>query len=323
MSRFDVTLVGEANLDLVLYELPAELPTDRELVAGGMALTLGGSPAITAHNLAILGCRTGFITAASGDVFGAMCFRDLDAAGVDLSHAVHNKDGRGTGVSVLLQHRDSRRTLTYPGNTTDLCWHDLDLDYLSDSRHFHLSSYFLQTAMREDVPRLFEHLKHAGLTISMDPNDDPLGVWGNSFFEALKYVDVLMPNQREVAEMMRDSDADRAIEKLSELVPLLVVKRGVRGAVAIKAGKRCEAEAFNVTSVDAVGAGDSFNAGFLHAWLNGTSLGRCLRLGNLTGAFSTTAAGGVEAFRDRARLEDFLSAHAGADTPVSAAKSPK
>ena len=314
VNRFDVTLAGEANLDLLLYGLPAELPTDRELVADGMALTLGGSPAITAHNLAMLGLKTSLITAASDDVFGAMCLRDLAAAGVDLSRAVRKSHDRGTGVSVLLQHGDSRRTLTYSGNTVELCWNDLDLDFLASARHFHLSSYFLQTGLRDDVPRLCAYLKRAGLTISVDPNDDPLGRWDNSFFLVLKYIDVLMPNQREVCEMMRDSNAERAIARLSELVPLLVVKRGARGALAVQAGRRYEAEAIAVTLVDAIGAGDSFNAGFLYAWLNGSPLDRCLRFGNLAGAFSTTAAGGVEAFRNRRGLEEFLSAHA--DAPV-------
>jgi sugar/nucleoside kinase (ribokinase family) len=314
VKRFDVTLVGEANLDLLLYGLPADLPADRELVADGMALTLGGSPAITAHNLSILGCRTGFITATSEDVFGSMCLQDLGTAGVDLSHVSRRKNERGTGVSVLLQHRDSRRTLTYPGNTVDLHWDDLDFDYLADARHFHLSSYFLQTGLRKDVPRLLAHLKQAGLTTSVDPNDDPLGQWDDSFFDILQHVDLLMPNQREVCQMMRDSDAERAIAKLSELVPLLVVKRGARGAIATEAGQRCESKGVVVASVDAIGAGDSFNAGFLNAWLNGSPLEQCLHLGNLAGAFSTTAAGGVVAFQDRLRLKEFFSTHL--QTPI-------
>jgi sugar/nucleoside kinase (ribokinase family) len=116
-----------------------------------------------------------------------------------------------------------------------------------------------------------------------------------------------MPNQREVCEMMGDSDAERAIQRLAKLVPLLVVKLGERGAMAIKGGRRCESDAISVKSVDAVGAGDSFNAGFLHGFVKGWQLHRCLRFGNLTGAFSTTAQGGVQAFRDRAQLDKFLS----------------
>jgi sugar/nucleoside kinase (ribokinase family) len=307
VSRFDVTLAGEANLDLLLYGLSDDLPADRELIADGMALTLGGSPAITAHNLAALGSRTGFITATSDDLFGSMCIGDLKAVGVDLSHAVRSEHIANTGVSVLLQHRNSRRTLTYPGNTLNLRWEDLDLEYLADARHFHLSSYFLQEGLRKDVPRLFAYLKRAGLTISIDPNDDPSGAWGESFFEVLKYVDVFMPNEREVCEMMRDSDTERAISKLAARVPVLVVKRGARGAMALAGRDRYESETIAVDFVDAIGAGDSFNAGFLHGFVKGWPLTRCLHFGNLTGAFSTTAAGGIEAFRHRERLDEFLS----------------
>jgi len=314
LSRFDVTLAGEANLDLLFYGLPDDLPADRELIADSMALTLGGSPAITAHNLAALGSRTGFITAASDDLFASMCIRDLTAAGVDLSRIVRPNNVNNTGVSVLLQHRNSRRTLTYPGNTLDLRFEDLDLDYLASSHHFHLSSYFLQEGLRKDVPRLFAHLQREGLTISVDPNDDPLGAWGDSFLEILKHVDVFMPNEREVCEMMRDSDPERAILELSKMVPLLVVKRDVRGALTLKDGRSYESEAVPVDSVDAIGAGDSFNAGFLHGLLKGWPLERSLRFGNLTGAFSTTAPGGIEAFRNRERLDEFLSTHSLVDT---------
>ena len=101
MSRFDVTLAGEANLDLLFYGLPDDLPADRELIADSMALTLGGSPAITAHNLAALGSRTGFITAASDDPFASMCIRDLTAAGVDLSRIVKPNRVANTGVSSI------------------------------------------------------------------------------------------------------------------------------------------------------------------------------------------------------------------------------
>ena len=318
MSHFDVTLVGEANLDLVLYGLPKDLPPDRELIASGIAWTLGGSPAITAHNLAALGNHTGFVTLTSDDPFGSMCYSSLAAAGVDLSCAVARTETTGTGVSVLLQHQNSRRTLTYPGNTTDLCWEDLDLDYLARSKHFHLSSYFLQERLRSDVPRLFAFLKRAGLTISVDPNDDPTGQWDDAFFETLKYVDVLMPNEREVCEMMRDSDLDRAMSKLAKRVPLLVVKRGARGAVAMNGNRTYDSAAVAVNTVDPIGAGDSFNAGFMHGFVRGWPLDRCLHFGNLAGSYSTTAAGGVEAFRDRCRLGEFLSAHLGFDRSASA-----
>lgn len=305
MKRFDVTLAGECNLDLLLHGLPEDLPTDRELLANGMALALGGSPAITAHNLAALGSRTGFITVRAADSFGQFCTEELVAAGVDLSHAVSAPPDACTGVSVLLEHEHSRRTLTWSGAAHDLRWEDLDLDYLASARHFHLSSYFLQEKLRGDIPRLFAHLKQAGLTISLDPNDDPQDEWGEDFLEVLRYVDVLMPNEREACAITREADPAAALKQLAKRVPLLVVKQGARGATAFHGRQRFHAEACAVSPLDAIGAGDSFNAGFLHAWLQGTSVEDSLRMGNLAGAFSTTAAGGTTALRNRSAFQKF------------------
>src|ERR1700735_2732885 len=91
LAQFDVTLAGEITMDLLLYGLPEELPVERELVADRMALTLGGSSAITAHNLAVLGSRTGFIPQLGADPFTEVCVDTLRQAGVDLSHAVAPK----------------------------------------------------------------------------------------------------------------------------------------------------------------------------------------------------------------------------------------
>ena len=67
MSRLDIAIAGEINLDLVLYGLPEQMPLERELLASGFAITLGSSSAILAHNLAALGSRVGFVTKV-GDV---------------------------------------------------------------------------------------------------------------------------------------------------------------------------------------------------------------------------------------------------------------
>jgi len=66
-----------------------------------------------------------------------------------------------------------------------------------------------------------------------------------------------------------------------------------------------------VTAVDAVGAGDSFDAGFLHEYLRGSDLPTCLASGNRAGALSVTRPGGTEAFRDKQYRELFMREHAG------------
>ncbi len=307
MPELDITLAGDTAVDLLLFGLPHDLPPERELLAEHMELAVGGSGAITAHNLAALGARVGFVTPQADDLFATTCLGQLAAAGVDLSHTVPSAEP--TGVTVMLQHDGFRRAFTYPGNATRLRLRDLDLAYLASARHFHLSSFFLQRDLRDDVPQLFAALKSAGLTISLDTNDDPWNGWSDAVAETLRFVDVLMPNEREACRLAGVADVNAAIEKLRSTVPLLVVKRGTAGATACYGATEETQPAIRVNSLDAVGAGDSFNAGFLYGYLNDAPLSHCLKLGNLAGAFSTTGAGGTTAFRDRAALQSFLSTH--------------
>jgi len=309
LKRFDVTLAGEITMDLVMYGLPEDLPLERELLASGMAMTLGGSSAITAHNLASLGSKTGFIPQIASDPFTELCLRPLRDAGVDLGNAVAPKKGVGTGVTVLLQHDHGRRALTYSGTISALRYEDLDLDYLASGRHFHLCSYFLQSGLRDDVPKLLGTLRKAGLTTSIDTNDDPDDVWGRNMTAVLHEVDLLMPNERGVCRLSGEPDVEAAVAKLAKTVPSIVVKRGAEGALAVHQGKRYDVPGISARVVDVIGAGDSFNAGFLHAFVQGRDMAECLRIGNVCGAYSTTASGGTQAFRDRDRMRQFMEQH--------------
>lgn len=310
MSQFDIALVGEFNLDVIFYGVPEDLPPERELAARDMELLMGGATAITANNLARLGSHVGLITANAHDMVAGHCIKELKEAGVDLSRAVDAPPSVKTGVTVLLQHEVRRRSFTYTGSTACLRFGDLDLDYLRSARHFHVTSPFLQHNLINDMPRLLALLKDAGLSTSLDTNDDPTGTWAGPITEMLKYVDILMPNEREAKALSGEESFESAIEWLSSMVPVVVVKRGALGAVAIDHGKRHEQRPITVQPIDAVGAGDSFNAGFLHAYLRGWSIEKCLRMGNLTGAYSTTRIGGITAFRDKKLMEQFFSAHA-------------
>jgi sugar/nucleoside kinase (ribokinase family) len=306
MPRFDVTIAGELNLDLILYGLPEELPPERELLADRMMLTLGGSSSIVAHNLAALGSRVGFQSRIGDDQLGEIALQRLQEGGVDVSRVRRIPGAVKSGFTVILQRQALRNILTYSGTIAELSWDDLDLDYLADARHFHLSSFYLQRALRPRVGELFQRLKSAGLTISLDTNDDPDDQWQGELHQVLRYVDVFLPNEREARKVGGTDDLEAAIRKLSELVPLVVVKLGPKGALAQRGKDRFVSPAQNVMSVDPVGAGDSFDAGFLHQYLRGADLPTCLANANLAGALSTTRPGGTEAFRDAVYRDEFF-----------------
>ena len=302
--QFDITIAGELNLDLVLYGLPRDLPPEREILASNMALTLGASSAIAAHNLAALGNRVGFISRIGTDSLGQIALDRLIEVGVDVSHVRRSIDA-GSGLTVILHHGAWRNILTYLGTISQLTYEDIDFDYLCSARHFHMSSFFLQTALRPHVLELFQKLKAVGLTISLDTNDDPDDRW-EGVLEVLPYVDVLLPNEREALRMTGEQDLQKAIAGLAAMVPVVVVKMGPEGAIAQRGKERYQGTPVRVDAVDPIGAGDSFDAGFLTQYIRGADLETCLTYGNLAGALSTTKSGGTEAFRDTDHRERFF-----------------
>jgi sugar/nucleoside kinase (ribokinase family) len=308
-ANADISIVGELNPDLILYGLPRDLPGDREILANGFALTLGSSSAILAHNLSALGSRVSFTSCIGDDLFGEMCSQTLKSAGVEISHLVRAPAGIKTGVTVILPLSSTRRILTYPGAMVELSLHHLDLAFLASARHFHMSSLFLHRKLLPDTPFLFAEMKRRGLTTSLDTNDDPDQEWGCVLRDIFPSLDILFCTERELVQIAGMESMEEAALHLSARIPKLVVKRGPKGASVYNKGQHQDAQTLRVPVIDTVGAGDSFNAGFLHQWLLGAPLRRCLAYGNLAGAFSVTRAGGTEAFQDHPYKAQFFSQH--------------
>ena len=309
MPRFDVTIAGELNLDLILYGLPEQLPPERELLADRMMLTLGSSSAIVAHNLSALGSRVGFQSRIGDDPLGQIALERLQQGGVDVSQVRRVPSSTTTGLTVILHHEAWRNILTYAGTIAETSWDDLDLDYLADSRHFHFSSYYLQRALRPRVGELFQRLKSKGLTISLDTNDDPDDRWEGGLHEVLRHVDVFLPNEREACKAAgTERDLEAAIRKLSELVPLVVVKLGRKGALAQRGAERLRsAAACKLLRSTPSAPATALTPDSCMSTCAASDLPTCLASGNRAGALSTTRPGGTEAFRDADASRDVLS----------------
>jgi sugar/nucleoside kinase (ribokinase family) len=309
VPQFDVSVIGELNLDLIFYGLPEQLVLEREHLAKDLSITLGSSSAIFAHNLALLGNRVGFSSCIGADPFGEICVKRLAESGVDLSR-VKRLAGKTTGLTAILPQRQQRFILTYPGTMYALRSSDLDMGYLFSAKHLHMSSYFLQKGMRPDLIEVFRKAKDAGLSTSLDTNDDPEDRWSGDIQLLLKYLDILLPNEREARKIARMDNLDRAAEFLSSKVSTLVIKRGGLGAVAWSNKQKHASFPPVVDEADHVGAGDSFNAGFIHQFIRGAKIEECLKFANVAGALSVTRAGGTEAFRDAVYRDAFLRKHA-------------
>ena len=243
------------------------------------------------------------------DSLGKMALNWLLDAGVDLTRVRVAASGPATGLTVILAQPGHRFILTYPGTMFEFSHADLDLDYIFSARHLHLSSYFLHRALRPRIAELFRQAKAKGLSTSLDTNDDPEGKWGDDLRNVLPFVDIFFPNEREAKKVAGSDDLEQAINRLAELCKFVVVKLGLQGAIARKGSQQWRRSGLRVASVDPVGAGDSFDAGFIHRYLQGATPQECLDYADVAGAFSTTCEGGTEAFKDRDKVAAFFREH--------------
>ncbi|MEX2640077.1 MAG: carbohydrate kinase family protein [Balneolales bacterium] len=299
-----MVVVGELNVDLILEEINQLPEIGKERIAKGMTLTLGSSSAILASNASMLGLDVGFIGRIGRDAFGELALRSLQDSRVDTRHIIET-EGLTTGVTTIFTHRNDRGMLTYPGAMESLVLDDIPWDYLHQAKHLHLSSYYLQSGLRPSCKELFRRAKQLGLSTSLDTNWDPEEKWGKDVLDVLPYIDIFLPNDHEARLISGKNDLDAALEFLSQRAGIVVATCGAEGVRAQQGDQKLSLPGLPVRPVDAVGAGDSFNAGFLNRYLGGEKLEDCLHYGLLTGAFSTLGSGGTSAFRDRDHFRRF------------------
>jgi sugar/nucleoside kinase (ribokinase family) len=305
----DIVVVGELNVDLVLTGLPS-LPAYKELrLAKDMRFTLGSSSAIFACNAARLGASVGFVGKAGDDEFGDFMLRSLRQSGVDTSRIIRHTGGR-TGICVVMSFPEDYSMVSFPGIRETFRLDEVDFDYVKTGRHMHMSSFYIQPALRPGIPALFSMAHGAGLTTSLDPDHDPAGEWNGGIREALSHVDLFLPNEQEVIAIAGKSDLDSAVDEIRSLARTTIVKRGPAGVLVVSKKSITAAPGFSVRPLDTTGAGDSFNAGFVCKFLQGGSMPECVAWGNACGALSTQALGGTGGFPCRDELDTFLSERA-------------
>jgi sugar/nucleoside kinase (ribokinase family) len=306
MRDIDLLVVGEINPDVVVTD-PDPVPVfgQAERLVEAIRLTIGSSSAITACGAARLGLRVALVGVVGDDALGRFTLDALAARGVDVS-ACRVAAGRPTGASVVLGSGVDRAILTATGTIPDTRAMDVPAALLARARHLHVGSYFLQPGLASDLPGLFRAARAGGATTSLDPNWDPTGAWDGGFAAALAEADIVLPNDAEARQLAGTSDVERAAHALAGDRRAVVVKRGADGAIAVAAGQLFRAPARPVDPVDTTGAGDSFDAGFLAARLDGRSVDDALAFAVACGSLSTRAAGGTDGQATRDEVDAWL-----------------
>ncbi|WP_206504946.1 carbohydrate kinase family protein [Streptomyces chrestomyceticus] len=326
---FDLLVIGDANPDVVVGPVPSTLEYgQRERLVATGSLLMGGSAAITACGAARLGLRVAFAGRVGDDAAGAFVRTALAERGVDVT-ALATDPERPTPLTTVLTRGDDRAILTAPGCLAATGAQDVPDRLLADCRHVHAGSFFLMPRLARSLGDLFARARGHGAATSLDTNDDPAQRWDPELLgPVLKSTDVLLPNAAEARALAAtlapgsltpvsltpvspapgspEGDGlecgptitaaiDAAAAALARRGPLVVVKDGAAGALAHDGVTLTRTAAVPADPVDSVGAGDSFDAGFVAAVLHGLDLPAALSFAAACGALSTRAHGGTAA----------------------------
>ena len=304
MKQFDIIALGELNVDLILNQIEGQPEIGKEKFAGQMTLTLGSSTAIFAANAAALGARVAFCGMIGNDSFGDLVESSLRQKKVDTRYLIR-QDKYATGATICMSYDEDRANLTYQGAMDYMSLADINPEVFTTAKHIHISSIFMQSGVRKDLMKILELCRKNGVTTSFDTQWDPVEKWDLNYKEVLPMLTVFMPNETELKLLTKSETLDEAVEKIRPYLNAAVIKCGSRGSLLVQKGKpdRMQAALLNKHVVDCIGAGDSFNSGFITRLAEGQPLEICQQYGNMTGAVNTTAAGGTTAFTSREDVE--------------------
>ena len=303
MKNFDIIALGELNVDLILNQIEGEPEIGKEKFAKQMTLTLGSSTAIFAANAAALGAKVAFCGMIGDDSFGDLVESSLQAKGVDTRFLIR-QNKYATGATICMSYDEDRANLTYQGAMDYMSLDDIDPEVFKQAKHIHISSIYMQSGVKRDLMKILELCKANGVTTSLDSQWDPAEKWDLDYKAVLPLVSVFMP-KTELKFLTRSETLDEAIEKIRPYTNAAVIKCGSKGSILVRKGQpdRKQEALLNKNVVDCIGAGDSFNSGFLTRFAAGDPLDKCQQYGNMTGAVNTTAAGGTTAFTCREDVE--------------------
>lgn len=292
MKKYDIIVPGELNPDLILTDPDLEPRFGQaEILVAEATLTPGSSSVIFACGAARLGLRVAFIGVVGEDLFGRFMLEALDDRGVDTTYVIVDPDQQ-TGLTVILNRVNDRAMLTHLGAINALRADQIPDDLLSQARHLHLASYFLQTSLQPDVPNLFQRARSLGLTTSIDTNWDPEERW-EGVHALLPLVNVFLPNDNEALALAGVDTVEAAATKLAGQSEVVAIKLGAEGGLVAAGEQRYRSPALPVRVTDTVGAGDTFDAGFVYGYMQGWSFAKALQLAIACGSLSTQKSGGL------------------------------
>jgi sugar/nucleoside kinase (ribokinase family) len=227
--------------------------------------------------LALLGANSAFCGQVGKDDMGDRYHAHLKNEGV---HPLLSRVAGTTGCAITLITPDSQRTFAVHLGVSPLL-KDISEEHVKNAKILYLSGYALEPLeLSSTAFKALEYARKHHVKVALDVADPYLiyRIHKRILEVIADYVDICFANETE-AQALFGTTPINALNSLSKLCDIAVVKNGVHGSFVKAGGDLYHADIFKVKAIDTTGAGDVYSAGFLYGLLKGYPLDRCARLG--------------------------------------------
>ena len=286
-------VIGDLNVDIIVSGAPQLPVLGHEIPCEDIQTVMGGAASIFACRLAQLGGKVDIFGKVGNDANGNVVLQNFISSGVNIDKVKVQNDIK-TGITISLTYPENRALITCIGGIDNLTESDVNPELFRGYSHLHVSSIYILRKMLGSFSWVFSNAKKHGLTTSLDTNADPLNKY-EYVDEILDHVDIFLPNDREAKAISGSNSVHSALEKLSEKVPVVVIKRGEKGAIGRHNNKTVTVKPLMIKPIDTTGAGDSFDAGLIYYYLyKNEGFKASMEFANTLGALSCLYIGGAE-----------------------------
>ena len=321
---FDIVSIGNATIDAFICVKGKVkkgnllLPVGSKQEVQSIFYSTGGGATNTAVGFKRLGLRTGILAAIGNDPGGKIVLRELKKEGISTRLVSRLRDYETAYSAILTGFGQDRIILVYGGATRHLGEErHVHWAWLSKTKWIHVTSFH---AKPEIMKKILGVAEKKGISVSFNPGMSEISLGLKKLRPLLKKVDILLLNRKEAKILTKEKNVKKQLQKLQEIVPLVVVTEDKKGAHAFDGSFYCHKPALKAKIADTTGAGDAFNSGFVSQIVKGKSVEKALDAGTANATSTIMHFGAKNKLLTQHGIEAFLEKHETGRTKVKKSK---
>lgn len=279
----EFVVFGRINIDIIMRVDTIPKKNEHVICEEGH-ISFGGSAANFAAQASRLGVKTTLVSCVGDDPYGHLAVKEMSRLGVDTS-CILVLENQSTGLFIYTHDAaENWFVVAKPGANKFLEKRLFEEEDLVDAQVMHLAGSFPMM-----IDRAMELATTHGMILSLDPGR---AAGKLEFSRILRHTDLLFVNQDELKEYFKVQPIESELRAFAKTFPgIVILKMGAKGAIATDGFEYCTSNIFEVPVVDTMGAGDSFAAGFITAWIRSERIEQALNMANAVAAMTITKQG--------------------------------